>query len=344
MDIRSLAAHLGLSIGTVSRALNDRKDVSPVTRQRVLEAASTLGYTPNQSGRTLRIGRTATVGFMLTLEHDSALHGDPFFMALLEGVQAGLFEHGLDLVILLARKGEDGETFLRRHIARGTVDGWLLSGTQHEDARIALLLERKIPFVALGRTASASDYAWIDLDFEGLVAQAMALLIADDHRRIGLVAPPATINNSHVVIAAYRAALAGAGLTVDEDLIHRGDSDEHDGEAATRQLMSLDRPPTALLLMGETAPVGAYRALRSLGREPGRDIAVIGLRDNPTCRALSPDLTCFTLDLNALGLMLAQQLVAILGHEDGGMPSPLQHRWPMELRARESHHVLAPRA
>lgn len=341
MDIRSLAAHLGLSIGTVSRALNGRKDVSTVTRQRVLEAAAALRYTPNQSGRTLRSGRTGTVGFMLTLEHDSALHGDPFFMALLEGVQAGLFEHDLDVVILLARKGEDGETFLRRHIARGTVDGWLLSGTQHDDARIALLLDRGIPFVALGRTASADNYAWIDLDFEGVVARAMALLIANGHRRIGLIAPPFTINNSHIVTAEYRAALAGAGMAVDEDLIHHGDSDEHDGEAATRELMALAQPPTALLLMGETAPVGAYRALRSLGREPGRDIAVIGLRDNPTCQALSPDLTCFTLDLNALGFALARELVAILARPAEGTRLPLQRRWPMELRLRDSHQVHA---
>ncbi len=337
MDIRALAGHLGLSIGTVSRALNDRKDVSPLTRQRVLEAASALGYTPNQFGRTLRIGRTATVGFMLTLEHDSAVHGDPFFMALLEGVQAGLVEHGLDLVILLARKGEDGETFLRRHIARGTVDGWLLSGTQFEDARIKLLSERRIPFVALGRTASVGDYSWIDLDFEGVVAEAMTLLLANGHHRIGLVTPPATINNSHIVVAEYRAALAEAGLAVDEALIHRGDTDEHDGEAATRELMALAQPPSALLLMGETAPVGAYRALRGLGCEPGRDIAVVGLRDNPTCQALSPDLTCFTLDLNALGLALAQELVAIIADKDSNARARLHLRWPMELRLRQSH-------
>ncbi|KTT72031.1 substrate-binding domain-containing protein [Sphingomonas endophytica] len=339
MDIRTLAGRLGLSIGTVSRALNDRKDVSPATRQRVLEAAAQFGYIANQFGRSLRIGRTGTIGFMLTLEHDSALHGDPFFMALLEGVQAGLFAHGLDLVILLARKGEDGDTFLRRHIARGTVDGWLLSGTQHEDARIALLIERDIPFVALGRTASATDYAWIDLDFEGVVARALALLLADGHRRIGLIAPPVTINNSHVVVAEYRAALVSAGLPIDEALIHHGDSDEQDGELATRALMALIPPPTALLLMGETAPVGAYRALRGLGCEPGRDIAVIGLRDNPTCRALSPDLTCFTLDLNALGLALAEELVAILADRDSGTRAPLQRRWPMELRLRDSHRA-----
>lgn len=341
MDIRELASHLGLSIGTVSRALNDRKDVSPVTRQRVIDAAQVFGYAANQSGRTLRRGRTGTVGFMLTLEHDSAIHGDPFFMALLEGLQHVLSERDLDVAVLLARKGEDGLTFLHRHVSRGTADGWVLSGTQYDDPRITFLLDRAIPFVALGRTATDRDYAWIDLDLEGLVTQAMALLLADGHRRIGLVAPPARINNSHIVVAEYRAALATAGLAIDDALIHRGDSDEQDGQAATRELMALDEPPSALLLMGETSPVGAYRALRGLGREPGRDIAVIGLRDNPTCQALSPDLTCFTLDLNALGLAIAQGLIAILERKEGHALDPLQLRWPMQLRLRDSHRMSA---
>jgi DNA-binding LacI/PurR family transcriptional regulator len=245
MDIRELARHLGLSIGTVSRALNDRKDVSPTTRQRVVEAAAKHGYIPNQSGRTLRSGRTGTVGFMLTLEHDSAIHGDPFFMALLEGLQNGLSEHDLDLVVLLARKGEDALTFLRRHVSRGTVDGWVLSGTQHDDPRIPFLLDRTIPFVALGRTAIARDYAWIDLDFEGVMADAMTLLTEAGHRRIGLVAPPATINNSHIVVRCYRDALVGAGIPFDSALVHHGETDESDGEATASELMAMPERPAA---------------------------------------------------------------------------------------------------
>lgn len=337
MDIRALARHLGLSTGTVSRALNNRKDVSPGTRQRVVEAADRLGYTPNQFGRTLRIGRSATIGFMLTLQHDSAMHGDPFFMALLEGVQNGLTEHDLDLVVLLAREGEDGLTFLRRHVARGTVDGWLLSATQHHDERIAFLLDGAIPFVALGRTEIAPRFSWIDLDFEGVVAEAMALLLEMGHRRIGLVAPPASINNSHVVIDCYRTALQNAGIPVDPSLIHNGETDASDGEITTLDLMRVPNAPSALLLMGETAPVGAYRALRRLDLEPGRDVAVIGLRDNPTCRGLSPMLTCFTLDLNALGRALAQELVAILSDRNEKDRAPMQMRWPMVMKLGESH-------
>ncbi|WP_230481045.1 substrate-binding domain-containing protein [Sphingomonas sp. Leaf21] len=339
MDIRELASHLGLSIGTVSRALNDRKDVSPATRTRVVEAAREVGYIPNQSGRTLRSGRTGTVGFMLTLEHDSAIHGDPFFMALLEGLQDGLGEHDLDLVVLLARKGEDGLTFLRRHVSRRTVDGWVLSGTQHDDPRIAFLLDHNIPFVALGRTDTPRDYAWIDLDFEGVVDEAMALLTGAGHRRIGLVAPPATINNSHIVVQRYRDALAQAGIGYDPALVHHGETDESDGEATARELMALADRPTALLLMGETAPVGAYRALRRLGLEPGRDVAVIGLRDNPACRALSPDLTCFSLELGDLGLALAKALVAMLPGDRRGAEPPVRMLWHMALRQGESHRA-----
>jgi DNA-binding LacI/PurR family transcriptional regulator len=342
MDIRSLANHLGLSIGTVSRALNDRKDVNPQTRQRVIEAADTLGYTPNQSGRTLRSGRTGTVGFMLTLEHDSAVHGEPFFMALWEGVQTGLTELGLDLVVLLARKGEDGLTFLRRHVARGTVDAWLLSATQVHDQRIAFLQDRNIPFVALGRSDTERPFNWIDLDFETLVADAIALFAAAGHRRIGLVAPPATINNSQIVIDRYKAALTAASLECDPALIHHGDTDERDGESAAREMMMLPDRPSALLLMGETAPVGAYRALRALGLEPGRDIAVIGLRDNPACLSLSPPLTCFTLDLEALGLALAGAVAGTLNGQTSAGVSPLQRRWPMTLRSRDSHQAPAP--
>lgn len=341
MDIRSLASHLGLSIGTVSRALNDRKDVSAKTRQRVIEAASALGYTPNQSGRTLRSGRTGTVGFMLTLEHDSAVHGEPFFIALWEGVQSGLTELGLDLVILLARKGEDGLTFLRRHVARGTVDAWLLSATQVHDERISFLQSRNIPFVALGRSEMERPFSWIDLDFETLVADAIALLAAAGHARIGLVAPPVSINNSQIVIDSYKTALTKAGLACDPALIHHGDTDESDGDSAAREMMLLPDRPTALLLMGETAPVGAYRALRALGLEPGRDIAVIGLRDNPACRSLSPALTCFTLDLEALGLALAKAVAGTLSAQPSTDIPHLQQRWPMTLRPGESHKTSA---
>ncbi len=152
--------------------------------------------------------------------------------------------------------------------------------------------------------------------------------------------PPATINNSHIVVERYRHALAQAGIAYDPALVHHGETDESDGEATARDLMALPDRPTALLLMGETAPVGAYRALRRLGLEPGRDVAVIGLRDNPACRALSPDLTCFSLELDDLGLALARGLVTLLPGQENMNEPLVQRLWGMTLRLGQSHLAL----
>jgi DNA-binding LacI/PurR family transcriptional regulator len=83
--------------------------------------------------------------------------------------------------------------------------------------------------------------------------------------------------------------------------------------------------------------VGAYRALRQLYLEPGRDIAVIGLRDNPACQSLLPKLTCFKLDLEALGLALSEAVVATLADPTNADFSHLQRRWPMGLELGSSH-------
>ena len=107
IGIRQLAAHLDVSIGTVSRALNGRLDVNPETRQRVLEAAETLGYVANQSGRSLRQGTTNAVGFVMETGADTTAHGDTFFMLVFDGMQGVFRQHALDLVVMLCSSEDD---------------------------------------------------------------------------------------------------------------------------------------------------------------------------------------------------------------------------------------------
>ena len=101
VGIKRLAHHLNISIGTVSRALNDRPDVNADTRQRVLKAAHELGYIANQSGRSLRRGVTGAIGFMIQTGPQFNVQGDNFFTSVFDGVQTVLNRHHLDLVVLL---------------------------------------------------------------------------------------------------------------------------------------------------------------------------------------------------------------------------------------------------
>ncbi len=151
IGIRDLARHLDVSIGTVSRALNDRADVNPLTRQRVREAAAKLGYSPNQSGRSLRRGRTDLIAMIVPGGPGNTLI-NPVFLSVLDGLKRGLGERSLDLAIFLEGGSDDRLVVLRRVTERGLVDALIIADTERLDPRVDYLARLGKPFVAFGRT------------------------------------------------------------------------------------------------------------------------------------------------------------------------------------------------
>lgn len=329
--IRRLADHLDISIGTVSRALNGRPDVNELTRQRVLEAAARLGYVPNQSGRSLRQGTTNAVGFMIELNPETA-SSDNFFMGVFDGLQNLLRRHGLDLIVLPCPTDEDPLPYLQRFVARRAVDAMVISATQRLDPRIELLQAAGLPFLTLGRSQSGDGYAWIDLDFEGVVGAAIDRLVAQGHRRIAITVPRNEINLGHICHAAYRTALASHGLPYEPQLVLRAGWSEQGGYEVADQLVALADRPTALLLVYEMITIGLYRRLAELGIMPGRDLAIIAFRDEPNIRFLSPPVTCFHLSLRDLGIGIGEAVLAQMPGYAATYPLGLvQKRWPLTL-------------
>jgi DNA-binding LacI/PurR family transcriptional regulator len=337
MGIRQLASDLRLSIGTVSRALNDRPDVNPETRARVKEAALKAGYVPNQSGRSLRKGATNTIGFMIKSGTASALAGDNFFMGVVGGVQQVLDRHALDLILLPCGAAEDPHAYLNRMVSRRFVDGMILSATQRHDARIELLARTGLPFVALGRSATPVEHAWLDLDFAGVAEDAVGRLFARGHRRIAVAIPDSEANLGYVFLDGYRAGLSRHGLAFDPALAIRVEPSEQGGVALADRLVALAPRPTAVVLINELLAIGLYHRLAQAGLRPGRDLAVIGFRDNPQARFLTPALSCYRLSLTALGVALGETLLALMPAtretyaDHGG-----RRIWPLEYAAGSS--------
>ncbi|HTN62501.1 MAG TPA: LacI family DNA-binding transcriptional regulator, partial [Devosia sp.] len=220
IGIKSLAQHLNVSIGTVSRALNGRPDVNEETRKRVLEAAEALGYVPNQSGRSLRQGTTNAIGLMIESGPETAANSDNFFLGVIDGLQSSLSRHGLDLVVLPCAD-EEPHAYLERIAARRLVDGMIISATQRTDRRIDFLTKAKIPFIALGRSSSGESHPWIDLDFAGVAMRAVDRLVANGHRRIAVGIPSNDINLGFVFHDGYKAALEKHGIPLDQSLVIR---------------------------------------------------------------------------------------------------------------------------
>ncbi len=335
--IRRLAQHLDISIGTVSRALNGRPDVNEETRKRVLEAAVELGYVPNQSGRSLRQGTTNTIGLMMESSAQTVENSDNFFMGVVDGAQGVFARHKLDLILLPCSTDEDPNAYLQRIVARRLVDAMIISATRKIDKRIDLLEKAKIPFIALGRSESGHNPPWLDLDFEGVASRAIDRLVARGHRRIAIAVPHNEANLGYIFLDGYKQALARHGLAFDPDLVIRTSSSEQGGYFAADELLRSGKQPTAILLIYEVMAIGLYRRLAEAGIHAGRDFAVIGFRESPQSRFLSPPLTCFRLSLRDLGIALAESLLASMPSFKHHYPQTPAHRiWPMELVEGES--------
>jgi DNA-binding LacI/PurR family transcriptional regulator len=232
---------------------------------------------------------------------------------------------------------EDSHEYLKRMVARHVVDAMIISATQRVDKRIDFLAKAKIPFVALGRSASGGNYTWIDLDFEGVAACAVDRLISKGHRRIAIAAPSNDINLGYIFVDAYRQALERHGIDYDPALVIRVKSSEQGGYQAGDDLLSLDSKPTAIILIYELMAIGLYRRLVEAGIVPGRDLAVIGFREEPRAKFLQPTLTCFRMSLRDLGVELAETLLATMPAYAEFYPKGARNTiWPLELAPGES--------
>lgn len=335
--IRQLAEHLDISIGTVSRALNGKPDVSEETRARVLEAAEELGYVANQSGRSLRQGTTNVIGLMMGSNPETVENSDNFFMGVTDGLQSVFAPHKLDLVILPCSDDEDREEYLKRMVARRLVDAMIISSTRRIDRRIDFLVKTGVPFVALGRSQSGGNYSWVDLDFDGVARASVNRLAANGHKRIAVAVPDNDINLGYIFLEGYKKGLEENGLSFDPSLVIKAKSSEQGGYHAGSELLHMRQRPTAVVLIYELMALGLYRRLAEVGLKVGHDLAVIGFREEPRGRFLQPPLTSFRLSLRDLGVSVGKTLLSRMPAYASLYPDEKQQIiWPLELVAGES--------
>jgi DNA-binding LacI/PurR family transcriptional regulator len=320
--IKQLARHLGVSIGTVSRALNNRPDVNEQTRRRVLEGAAHLGYAPNQSGRSLRQGVTNTIGLVLEVSAARAMEGDSYFPRVISHLQRALEAHQLDLVLLPSQNEPD---YLQRMVARRFVDAVIISETRRMDPRIEFLIRSGLPFVSFGRSLSGKGYAWVDLDFGEGTRNAVARLVAKGHRRIAATVPDNGTNYGYLFLEGYRKGLSEHGIAYDEDLVFRVKPGEEGGVIAASRILSMADKPTAILLKHDLSVFGLYSTLLDGRIYPGKDIAVISFGDSPQIQFLRPSLTTYSASLDDVANTLALTLLRVLRRQPMSDDAPLGH-------------------
>ncbi len=312
IKIHDLAARLGLSKSTVSRALNGYPDISETTRKRVETMARKLGYRPLSHAQAIRTGRVRAIAMVLNADEPDG--HNPFLQEFLAGACEAASGFDWTMTISTARSEQDTLKVLARLVEEHKADGFILPRTAVNDARIRFLRHLDVPFILYGRTGYGcatppANTSWFDISGETAIRKAVLRLAGHNHTRIGYVGSDLKFNYSHLRRDGYVEGLGIAGLPFDPELVRNGARTREEGAAESRALLRLDRPPTAIVFATDLAALGCYGVATDLGLKIGQDISIIGYDGIPECHYARPGLTTFNVDSHAAGARLATLLI-----------------------------------
>jgi len=313
VTIKDIAREVGVSITTVSRALTGYSDVAEGTRQRILETAREMGYSPNITAQRLQKRRTDTLGFITPTF--GPRFSDPFFSEFMAGIGNEAASKNYDLLVSThAPDSEEEQKVYRRAVRGGWVDGLIVVRTRENDARIQLLCEHNFPFVAFGRTRDDLDFPYVDEDSEAGMRLLVQHFIDLGHRRIGLISPPAGLNFGLYRLQSYYDTMRENDLDVRAEWVVTGDMTRHSGINMVESLLELDPAPTAIIGGNDLMAIGAIKRLQQSGLQVGKDIAVGGFDDIPLAAFVNPPLTTIHQPIYDIGKQTTAMLIDIINN------------------------------
>jgi len=318
---RDVALAAGVSQATVSRAMRSGSRVTPVTRARVLEAADQLGYIPNSVAQGLANNHTRTIAVVV------ADLTNPFYPHLLGPLHDAFHMAGYR-VVLFAEGTNLGAG--REHLAQlldRSLDGVLFT-TATLDLDAGELVRRKVPFVLLVRSIDDLQADTVVSDNVDGAQQATQVLLDAGHRRIGMIAGSQNTSTARDRSRGFRAALAAAGVPIDEALVVSGSYTHQSGNQRARELLALRSPPTAIFCGNDVIAFGVLDAAGRLGVTVPGDLSVVGFDDIPMAEWHAFDLTTVRQPFPEMAFTAARMLIEQIArarHGRVGHPVPARH-------------------
>ena len=300
VTIKDVAKAAGVSVASVSRALNGHENVTDDTRRRIVGVAKRLRYMPNGTARSLITRRTHTIGAVLP-----DLHGE-FFSELIRGMDSAARARGLHLLISSSHGSASGVGEVMRAM-RGRVDGLLIM-SPHADADVlADNLPTTLPTVLMNTRVPAGKYVSLSIDNYGGAYSMVQYLIHCGHRRITFISGPANNFDADERLRGYRDALAKLRPD-DATTVFPGDFTEESGYRAATHMCTLDNPPDAIFAANDMMAVGCLFGLTERGVSVPAQIALAGFDDIPIARFVHPPLTTVRVRIADLGRCALERL------------------------------------
>lgn len=300
-----VASRAGVSQATVSLVLNnsERTAIPEGTRKRVIQAIDELGYRPNILASSLRLGKTQTLGVILP---DSA---NPFFAEVSRAIEAAAFKHQYNLILCNTEENTQKELRYVDVLCNRQVDGIIFVAVGEQTDSLLHVIQKNIPVVVIDRDLPGIEVDAVLTDnFQGGYL-ATQHLIQLGHRKIGCIFGPSSVNPSSKRGEGFLKALTNYGIPPDDELMLRGDFHPHSGMEASRLMLSLANPPTAIFACNDLMAMGALRAITEAGLRTPDDISLVGFDDIELASYTNPPLTTITQPIQKAGEIAVEFLL-----------------------------------
>jgi LacI family transcriptional regulator len=329
--LQDIARETGLSLGSISLALNGKEGVSAATRARVLKVANTLGYErPDR-----RASHNPPIISVVVERLPVAPTSDPFNKPILLGLQAAAHQRGYRVAMEFVSPEDHPE---HGHWARGTVGGVvILGGGDLSPEWVQAAVDTRLPVVMVDHFVPGLDLPSVVPDNLAGAYAATKHLLEMGHRRIGFIRGPSKYWTLSERMAGYMLALAHTGLWPEREMVPpRVSHGDDKGHGEMELLLDLPEPPTAVFAVSDKAAVGAYRAVIERGLSVPGDLSIVGFDDIEVGRVLNPPLTTVHVPGETMGRVAFERLSRLIDGTEQDIPAQLRWTIPTKLVVRGS--------
>ncbi|MFT5914286.1 MAG: LacI family transcriptional regulator [Flammeovirgaceae bacterium] len=308
VTIKDIAAELGISPSTVSRALKDHPDISNATKKAVKELAEKWDYEPNSIALSLRSQKSNIIGVIVPqLVHH-------FFSTVISGIEDVAYSAGYNVMICQSNEKSEREVANIKALVSSRAEGLIVSFSKETEdfSHFQKLQKRGIPLVFFDRISEEMDTHSVIVDDFGGAFKATEHLIQMGRKRIAHLGGPDNLMISQNRSDGYVEALEQNKMKVDKSLIVSCEADESQLEAGStgmKKLLSLKKVPDAVFANNDMVAIGAMRAIKEAGLTVPKDIAVIGYSDWPIASLMTPPLSSVAQPGYEMGKVAAEILI-----------------------------------
>ena len=313
VTIKDISKKSGVSVATVSKALNDYPDISQGTKKAILKLAKEMGYVPNSSARSLKTHRSYTIGIIFEDVTDYGLQ-HPLFSKILESYKKVIEAKGYDIMFLAKNMGNQTGSYLQ-HSMRKQVDSILVLCEDFNSEEMVELYQSDIPTVVIDYVVPTA--LTVTSNNQQGMEQGVRFLGELGHKKIGHI-----YGDKNTFIGGQRKlffekAMEKFNLDLRESFLASGEYfSKEDGYRAMNSLMSLNDQPTAVFCASDMLAIGAIQAIKDAGKSVPEDYSIVGFDGIDIGQLITPKLTTIRQDARKMGEIAARKTLQYLDHPE----------------------------